>query len=303
MNASTDDGGSKESGAVSLLKVSLWPLNAFSCLLPAASLPPTSFCSLSNLGLQNHSHLSPYPSDSSEKRVLDTAFMLIFASPNSLLLHLVTLWPHLFPRFQFEPYTILLFTSTSHCMSLSGRSTNTLCSDRSLMLWHNLSTPSFPTPWGITKIVHWLICILSLLKLDFTQGGWGLYVSIQPLLQWGSWVLRVGVTWHPLMPQSFLPVASGVGSADEGPPWARREAAIELMSSETKTAETSTKLSAQLGNFTERPFMEESTASSPDSWVYIKFLQVVAMWYLKSSLTSQRVNDQTVPWRYCLPSR
>lgn len=73
-----------------------------------------------------------------------SAFVLIFASPNSLLLRLVTWWFHPIPRVWFNPYTILLFTDISYHMPPSGkRSTNTLCPNCPLMLTQPSPHPAF----------------------------------------------------------------------------------------------------------------------------------------------------------------
>lgn len=93
MNVPSDDGGSKDSVAVSVLKVSLWPVNDFSCLLPAVFLYTTSSCPLSILGLQNMILTSPLTLQTLQKIYLLTLSILISASPPfppSTLGHLVT---------------------------------------------------------------------------------------------------------------------------------------------------------------------------------------------------------------------
>lgn len=53
-------------------------MKAFSCLLPAASLPPTSFCSLSILGLQNMILTSPLTLQTLQKRGFLTQHSCLF---------------------------------------------------------------------------------------------------------------------------------------------------------------------------------------------------------------------------------
>lgn len=107
--------------------------------------------------------------------------------------------------------------------------------------------------------------------LDFVQGDWSLCVSTQPLYSETPGHLRLRGAWHPLMPQSFFPSGFGDRLRRLRTTMRQKEITDKIYNYRDKwRAETNPKFSEQLGDFTKKPFIEESTLSSLDSWVYIQ---------------------------------
>ena len=211
-------------------------LLSFTCRFPSSYF----LLLLSLAAFQNRSLTFPYTLQGLLKKLPWTFSMLSYFCypPNYLLLHSVTRWPSSLQKFQFNPFTILLFTGTFtsfRLLSLSGNRSTNHSPPKMPTMTHPYKKASLPTPQNIAMIVHWLVSRLSSPMLDVVKVTELKLYQHGPFYRWTPGHLRPGVMWHPLTPQSILPWTLATDDYGLSHVTTIRKSPIEFMTAETVT--------------------------------------------------------------------